>query len=434
MKILYILNSFPPLGGGAQMSTSLIIKEISKKHDCSVLINKVKDKGWKFGDVSITPLLKRTFPKDYSPKELIRYSFSLLFALPSNFFITKKFIRNNNPDLINITFIDYHFIPSVLASIFEKKPVILDIRGGSLNCPTRSSTKLYSIKGESCKKNCYTCRLKSDIPSTKVMKFFRPAFVFYDNLIFKLWNFMLKRNIKNIDMFVANSQFVARQLVIDGVPKNKIKIIYNISESPNFKVKSEKKKNQIVFAGRLERDKGIWDAIKAFEFLKDKNLKFIIAGEGSEYDLLKRYVKSKRLHNIKVIGKIPNKQVLNLYSKSKIIIAPSIVPEAFGRFILESFASKTPLITTPVGGNPEGIKHKKTGFLVPPGDPKKLAYAIKKLLENTKLYNTIMKNIEKEIDRYSSGEIGKQRLELYKKVILKHQKSISFNKPYHNKK
>ena len=39
-----------------------------------------------------------------------------------------------------------------------------------------------------------------------------------------------------------------------------------------------------------------------------------------------------------------------LYLKSKIIIAPSVWPEPFGRFVLDSIATGTPVVSTATGG------------------------------------------------------------------------------------
>ena len=148
------------------------------------------------------------------------------------------------------------------------------------------------------------------------------------------------------------------------------------------------------------------------KFICEK-LIFEIIGEGSELEKIKEYIKKKNLNNIHILGKISNDKVLDLYSKSKIIIAPSIWPEPFGRFILESMATGTPLVTTNTGGTPEGIKNRETGMIVEPNHPEQISKAIKELLNNKNLYNKIVKNLRKEAKKYSSEVIGKKRIKLY---------------------
>ena len=70
-----------------------------------------------------------------------------------------------------------------------------------------------------------------------------------------------------------------------------------------------KRENKIVFAGSLEKSKGIWDAIKAFELLDDKDLYFDIAGDGNEMDSIKKYISDKKIKNINLLGWINHDQL-----------------------------------------------------------------------------------------------------------------------------
>jgi glycosyltransferase involved in cell wall biosynthesis len=58
------------------------------------------------------------------------------------------------------------------------------------------------------------------------------------------------------------------------------------------------------------------------------------------------------------------------------VVAPSIVPEGFGRVPVESQAMGKPVIASDLGGFRETIAHGETGLLVPPGDVSALAQAI----------------------------------------------------------
>ena len=176
--------------------------------------------------------------------------------------------------------------------------------------------------------------------------------------------------------------YVKKEMVAFGYPRQSITVINNISEIENIKKLNRTKRNQITFAGRVESEKGIWTLVTAWEILAHPTLELLIIGDGSMLVQLKEYVSNKKISNIRFLGKLPNDQVLKHYLESKIIIAPSIWPEPFGRFILESIATKTPLITTRVGGIPEAVKNKQTGILIEPNDPYQLARSIKELLHN----------------------------------------------------
>ena len=58
------------------------------------------------------------------------------------------------------------------------------------------------------------------------------------------------------------------------------------------------------------------------------------------------------------------------------------VDEPFGRSLIEAMLLGTPLIAAESGGNPEIIRHRETGYLVPPDDPDAFAQRAIALLED----------------------------------------------------
>lgn len=407
MRILFISDNFPPFShGGANISTSLLVKELSKKYKCFVLTQQFQKTPWYFGKVKVYPLLKEFSPKFNSIKEILSRGVKNIFSF-QNKSIIKKFIKKNKIDIIQIQTNNISLLRQVLSL---NKPVVIDIRDTALVCP-------IMFRKIPCTKKCVSCLVNYFREKYSLRLKILPFFVLLFLTTFKLQRALLIKNIKENEKvkIVAVSNFIKEKLYGLGIPKAKIEVIYNISQLSKSKV--NRRKNKIVFAGIIEKPKGIFDAIKAFEILNDKDLIFEIAGDGPDLSNVKNYVSKKNLENIKILGKLLHENINELYSESKIILAPSIIPEGFGRYILESIASKTPIITTPVGGNPEGIKHKKTGMLVEPNNPEQLASAIKELLENEKLYNKIVKNLDKEACKYSPEKIEKERLELYEKFI-----------------
>ncbi len=64
------------------------------------------------------------------------------------------------------------------------------------------------------------------------------------------------------------------------------------------------------------------------------------------------------------------------YALASAVVAPSIVPEGFGRVPVEAQAMGRPVIATDIGGFRETIAQGETGLLIPPGDVTALAQAI----------------------------------------------------------
>jgi glycosyltransferase involved in cell wall biosynthesis len=65
--------------------------------------------------------------------------------------------------------------------------------------------------------------------------------------------------------------------------------------------------------------------------------------------------------------------------------------------VLEAFATGVPVVATAVGGTPEVIEDGVNGYLVPPGNPERLAQRIRDVLLN-------------DADRQAMGEHGRQRI------------------------
>ncbi len=74
-----------------------------------------------------------------------------------------------------------------------------------------------------------------------------------------------------------------------------------------------------------------------------------------------------KLHGkVQIFGNEAN--MLGLYGIADIVLSPSILPEAFGRVVIEGQAMEKLVIATNVGGAVETIKDKISGYHVTPND------------------------------------------------------------------
>lgn len=143
-------------------------------------------------------------------------------------------------------------------------------------------------------------------------------------------------------------------------------------------------KEEIVIGivGLLIPIKGHRELFKALALLKKESVppfRCIVVGEGAELEILRKIsIEIGLSHEIVFTGF--RKDVANLLRGMDILVAPS-TSEASSRVLLEAGALKLPVVGTRVGGIPEMIVENETGFLVPVGDIRELADAIKKLFD-----------------------------------------------------
>jgi len=94
--------------------------------------------------------------------------------------------------------------------------------------------------------------------------------------------------------------------------------------------------------------------------------------------------------------------------------------EGFGRVNLEAMAMGKPVISTKVGGIPEVVLDGVTGILVPPGDPRDLARAIMRLLNDTQLGESFGKEGRRRVERHFTLQAHAQRIqEIYGEILLR---------------
>lgn len=143
----------------------------------------------------------------------------------------------------------------------------------------------------------------------------------------------------------------------------------------------------ILTVGRLSREKGQKDLIKAFarlrEQLQDDRLKLILVGDGFERQHLER-----RAAHFHVDGSIlfagHRDDVKRFYGIAE-VFALSSYSEGTPNVLLEAMAASVPVVTTSVGGIPELASDGHHALLVPPADPAALAGALRRILQSADL-------------------------------------------------
>lgn len=138
----------------------------------------------------------------------------------------------------------------------------------------------------------------------------------------------------------------------------------------------------IGFVGRLTRDKGVPELMRAFEVVlqsrPDARLMMVGWFDESE-DALSAKVRAEIECNPKVVctGFVPD--TAPWYRAIDVLVLPTH-REGFPNVALEAAASGIPVITTHATGSREAVLHGITGLLVPPRDPQALAEGMLALL------------------------------------------------------
>jgi glycogen synthase len=367
MRILVYSHFFYPNIGGVETASCCLATNLSKQGQDVTLVTRIKDENKS---------------KDFNFK-VIRNP---------NFISLSKLVKE--ADIIHMQ--GYNIFIFLLSKLFNKQ-LIWDHHGYDTIC-----LKAEAWNKKECNYKPFQCLkcLKIDHDYFKI------------TILFILYYF--KRFSKNeITYHISHSTYV----------KNRLKLKNNvvIPNCLDFSYLSCSVKNQfdILFVGRLIREKGCDTLVKAAAICKSKgiDLSILICGNGYFRTDIENLIKVHQLeNNVKLIGFVSEEQLSKLYSECKIVVVPSLWPEAFGMVALEAMIHKKPVIASNYGGLSEIVKN--SGFLFEPGNEIDLAEKIQNLLGNEKLAGILgKKGFEKIKTNYGCDKIIHQYISLYKKLV-----------------
>lgn len=199
---------------------------------------------------------------------------------------------------------------------------------------------------------------------------------------------------------IAVSEATRKELIKIGVKERNITVIPNgVDIQAIEQIPPANNSVDILYAGRLIKEKGVHILVKALDILRKKkpDISCLIIGDGPERKNLEKLTRELKLQsNIHFAGFLKNQKELIAQMKSaKIFVLPS-VREGFGIVVIEANACGVPVITTnhPRNAAKDLVIQNENGLLFE-GTCQDLAEKITKVLSKNNWKNACKKQSQK---------------------------------------
>jgi glycosyltransferase involved in cell wall biosynthesis len=216
----------------------------------------------------------------------------------------------------------------------------------------------------------------------------------YESAKVRLYELLDRINLRWMDRVVCVSQGQAAKVRKAGVGQRKIVVIPNAIDTARFATAHPAARSELeaLFprpvrrivgaAGRLSPEKGFKDLVEAAALVakSDQDVGFVVFGDGVLRPVLEEQIAAWGLNDRFVL--VGFRRNLDDFLPHLDLLVQSSLTEGMPNVVLEASAAGIPVVATCVGGTPEIIVEGCNGYLVPPGDPARLARRILKVVED----------------------------------------------------
>lgn len=193
---------------------------------------------------------------------------------------------------------------------------------------------------------------------------------------------------------------------------------YKVFVKPNFVstklneiVPIQERENQFIFAGRIDKLKGVDILLEAWKLMGEKTPKLLICGTGPMEAWCRDYIQKNNLVNVNMLGFVPNEEAKKLIANSRALILPTQWYEGFPMTIVEAYSVGTPVVGSNFGNVGSVIVDGVTGMKCNTQKASELARSLSKYIDDDR---DMVWNIKKEYEeKYAQTENYQRLIKIY---------------------
>jgi glycosyltransferase involved in cell wall biosynthesis len=183
---------------------------------------------------------------------------------------------------------------------------------------------------------------------------------------------------------------------------------------------SSGRENLVLFLGRLERAKGVFDLVEAVARVRKHvpDIRLVCAGDGDR-ESVAQFAQELHIHDaLGLPGWIGPEEKRSLLGRAAVCVLPSYA-EGLPMVLLEGMAAGVPVVATDVGGIPDLVTDGVNGLLYAPGDTDALERLLRKLLHDAALRRRMGTAARESVRlRFDAGRVIAQLESVYASLGL----------------
>lgn len=223
--------------------------------------------------------------------------------------------------------------------------------------------------------------------------------------------------LRSADAVVAVSAFIKRQ--VEQLGAVDVDVVYNGADPRFFSPGDRREARErfgfpadrplIVFAGTVERAKGLLVLADALKLMADLRPVVAIAGRGPDSVVIKDALATTG-GDAYMLGFLGQEQIAQLLAAADVVTLPSY-GEGLPTALCEAMLAGRAIVASNVGGIPEIVRNGESGLIVPPGDAEALASALTAILSDIGLKTRFEARAHEFATEHLTWEVNAQAYE-----------------------